>query len=137
MLRVLKVRKWGIAFKPGGLAENSRWQAKAPPPEMSSNAIPPRQAVAENGNRRVDRSLAPHSGCGGRGVARFRWWRELTTGYCLAPRSGCLLQAPRSLIGITRLQQRVGAVEVGTIPFRSVSHSRDRQGRELGLKNRV
>ncbi|MEI7700720.1 MAG: hypothetical protein WCK86_13055, partial [Planctomycetia bacterium] len=71
------------ALKPCGLAENSRWQAKTPSPEISSNAIPPRMAVAENGIRRVERSLAPRSGCGGRCVSRFRWWRGFTTGYFL------------------------------------------------------
>ena len=76
------------ALKPCGLAENSRWQANAPPPEMSSNGIPPREVVAENGIRRVNRSLAPHSGCGGRCLSQFRWWRELTTGYFLAPSFG-------------------------------------------------
>jgi len=41
-------------------------------------------AVAENRNRRFERSLAPRSGCGGRCVTRFRWWRGLITGYFLA-----------------------------------------------------
>jgi hypothetical protein len=84
-----KAGQWGFALKPCGLAENSRWQANAPPPEMSSNRVPPRMAVAENRNRRVDRSLAPRSGCWGRCVSRFRWWRGLTTGYFLTPHSGC------------------------------------------------
>jgi hypothetical protein len=49
---------------------------------------PPRMAVAENGNLRVERNLAPHSGYWGRCVSQFRWWRGLTTGYFLAPPFG-------------------------------------------------